>query len=88
MASGIKVRINPAGARAVLQSAGPLVDAQGAKVETAANSMLGPDGHDRAGFARDTRVGTNRARCTVRTATEHAIYANSKRNILLKALGG
>lgn len=88
MASGIKVRINPAGARAVLQSAGPLVDAQGAKVEAAANSMLGPDGHCRAGFARDTRVGTNRARCTVRTATEHAAYANSRRNILLKALGG
>lgn len=88
MGSGIKVRINPAGARAVLQSAGPLVDAQGAKVEAAANSMLGPDGHTSPGFERDTRVGMNRARCTVRTATEHAAYANSKRNILMKAMGG
>lgn len=88
MASGIKVRVNSAGARAVMQSAAPLVDAQGAKVEAAANSMLGPDGHDRAGFARDTRIGANRARCTVRTATAHAVHANNRRNILLKALGG
>lgn len=86
--ASVKVRVNAAGARAVLQSAGPLVDEQGAKVEAAANSMLGPDGHDRPGFARDTRVGANRARCTVRTATEHAVYADRKRNILLKALGG
>ena len=88
MASGIMGPITPPGAGPLLAGGGPLGAALGAMVVGAANSMLGPDGHDRAGFARDTRVGTNRARCTVRTATEHAIYANSKRNILLKALGG
>lgn len=90
MASGIKVRINAAGARDVLRSGGvaSYLDAQGAKVEASANSMVPPDETGNPPFARSTEVGLNRARCIVSTANPHGVRANNKRNILIKSLGG
>lgn len=90
MASGIKVRMNSAGARALLTSGAmaSFVDKQGAKVESAANSMASADPMRNPAFARSTKAGSNRVRCVVATANPHGVRANNKRNILIKSLGG
>ena len=90
MASGIKVRINSAGARALLTGGAmaSFVDEQGAKVEAAANSMASPDPMRNPAFARSTEAGINRARCIVSTASPHGVRANSKYNVLLKCVKG
>lgn len=89
MASGVKVRMNPAGARALLTggAVASFVDEQGAKVESAANSMASADSMRNPAFARSTEAGVNRARCIVSTANPHGIRANNKRNVLLKCMG-
>lgn len=90
MASGIKVRINSAGARALLTSGAvaSFVDKEGAKVEAAANAMVSADPMRNPAFARSTKAGMNRARCIVSTASPHGVRANSKHNVLLKCMRG
>lgn len=90
MASGIKVRINSAGARALLTSGAvaSFVDKEGAKVEAAANAMVSADPMRNPAFARSTKAGMNRARCIVSTASPHGVRANSKYNVLLKCVRG
>lgn len=90
MGSGIKVRMNSAGARDMLRSGdvASFVDEQGAKVEAAANSMASPDPMRNPAFARSTEAGMNRARCIVSTASTHGVHVNSKYNVLLKCVKG
>ncbi len=85
----VKVRVNSAGARAVLTSPGVLADVgrRGEAVASAACAMASsPDGHHGPPFASDARNGMNRARAVVSTATEHGRYANAKHDALLRAL--
>lgn len=84
----VKVRINSAGARAVLRSPAVLADleARAASIERAANAMCSADNMRKRPFEHDAKIGTNRARATVRTATPHGVYANNKRNVLIKSI--
>lgn len=85
----VKVRINSAGARAVLTSSGVLADVERrgrAVAEAACASASSPDGHGRPPFSSDARNGANRARAVVYTASEHGKYANAKHDALVRAL--
>ena len=84
----VKVRINSAGARSVLQSPRVLADleARAASIARAANAMCSADKMRELPFASDAKIGMNRARAVVRTATPHGVYANNKRNVLIKSI--
>lgn len=84
----VKVRINSAGARAVLRSPAVLADleARAASIERAASAMCSADNMRERPFEHDARNSMNRARATVRTATPHGVYANNKRNVLIKSI--
>ena len=88
MASGIRVRINSAGARAVLTSAGVAADigARAIAVATAANRMTSPDEMRNDPFMADGDSDGSRARARAFAATPHGINANNKHNTLLKSL--
>ena len=88
MASGIKVRINSAGARAVLTSAGVAADvgARAVAVATAANRMTSPDDMRNDPFMADGDSDGSRARARAFAATPHGINANNKHNTLLNSL--
>lgn len=88
MASGIKVRINSAGARAVLTSAGVLSDvsARASAVAAAANARASPDTMDNPAYMSDSEVGSTRARAHVFAATPHGIHNNNKYDTLLSSL--
>lgn len=83
-----KVRINSAGARAVMQSPAVLADleSRAERMERAANAMCSPDGMAHRPFEHDAKIGMNRARATVYTATPHGVYANNKKNVLIKSI--
>ena len=83
-----KVRINSAGARSVLQSARVLADleARAASIARAANSMCSADNMRERPFEYDAKIGMNRARATVYTATPHGARANNRRNVLIKSI--
>lgn len=83
-----KVKINSAGARAVLRSPAVLADlkARAASIERAANSMCSEDRMERRPFESDAKIGANRARASVYTATPHGVRANNKRNVLIKSI--
>ena len=88
MANGIRVRINSAGARAVLTSAGVAADvgARAIAVATAANRMTSPDEMRNDPFMADGDSDGSRARARAFAATPHGINANNKHNTLLKSL--
>ena len=88
MASGIKVRINSAGARAVLPSAGVAADvgARAVAVATAANRMTSPDEMRNAPFMADGDAGGSRARARAFASSEHGKRANNRHNTLLRSL--
>ena len=88
MGSGIRVRINSAGARAVLTSAGVAADvgARAVAVATAANRMTSPDDMRNDPFMADGDSDGSRARARAFAATPHGINANNKHNTLLKSL--
>lgn len=88
MASGIKVRINSAGAEALLTSAGVLSDvsARASAVAAAANARASPDTMDNPAYMSDSEVGSTRARARVFTATPHGIHNNNKYDTLLSSL--
>ena len=83
-----KVRINSAGAWAVLRSPAVLADlrSRAERMGRAANAMCSADKMRERPFASDAKIGMNRARATVRTATLHGVYANNKRNVLVKSI--
>lgn len=84
----VKVRINSAAAWAVLRSPAVLADleARAASIERAANAMCSADDMRERPFEHDAKIGMNRARAVVRTATPHGVYANNKRNVLIKSI--
>ena len=88
MASGIKVRINSAGARAVLNSDGVLGDLQSRAEAIAATACAAasPDAMRNAPFTADSASGGGRARARVSTISTHGIRNNNKYNTLLKSL--
>lgn len=89
MASGIKVRLNSAGARAILASAEVQADlmARAERIAARANSMVSEDEMRNDAFmASDDASNSHRARAHVYTASDHGIYAQNKNDVLLKAL--
>ena len=88
MARNIRVRINSAGARAVLTSAGVAADvgARAIAVATAANRMTSPDEMRNDPFMADGDSDGSRARARAFAATPHGINANNRHNTLLKSL--
>lgn len=88
MARGVRVRLNSAGARAILTSAGVAADvgARAIAVATAANRMTSPDDMRNEPFMADGDSDGNRARARAFAATPHGINANNKHNTLLKSL--
>ena len=84
----VKVRVNSAGARAVMQSPAVLADleSRAASIARAANAMCSADGMEHRPFEYDAKIGMNRARASVYTATPHGVYANNKKNVLIKSI--
>lgn len=72
----------------MLQSPRVLADleARAASIARAANAMCSADKMRERPFASDAKIGMNRARAVVRTATPHGVYANNKRNVLIKSI--
>ena len=88
MASGIKVRINSAGARAVLTSAGvagKLGDMASA-IAASANAKASPDNMRNDAYMSEVDSSGSRSRARVWTASPHGIRNNNKHNTLLKSL--
>ena len=52
---------------------------------SAANAMLSDDGHDRAGFGKKIIHGKLADGYLVHPQTDHAVYADAKHDILIKA---
>lgn len=88
MANGIKVRINSAGARAVLTSAGVANDIAERAIAIATKACHGasPDDMDNAPFMADGDADGARARARAFTSSKHGIRSQNKKNTLLKAL--
>lgn len=88
MDRGVRVRINSAGARAVLTSAGvagKLGDMASA-IAASANSKASPDDMRNDAYMSEVDSSGNRAHARVWTATPHGIRNNNKHNTLLKSL--
>lgn len=86
MAGSVKVKINRAGARAVLNSPGVIadIDRRAKAIAAAANAF---DEHlSGTDFRGDARAGRNRAHGGVIAVTRNAVYHDRKHNILLKSL--
>ena len=88
MANGIRVRINSAGARAVLTSAGVAADigARAIAIATKACHDASPDKMHNAPFMADGDADGARARARAYTSSPHGINAQNKNNVLLKSL--
>ena len=88
MARGIRVRINSAGARAVLTSAAVQADlmARAERIAARANGMVSEDKMRNDAFRVSDASSTSRARAHVYTASPHGINAQNKNNVLLKSL--
>lgn len=88
MAKSVRVRINSAGARAVLTSAGvagKLGDMASA-IAASANAKASPDDMRNDAYMSEVDSSGNRAHARVWTATPHGIRNNNKHNTLLKSL--
>lgn len=72
----------------MLQSTRVLADleARAASIARAANSMCSADNMRKRPFEHDAKIGMNRARATVYTATTHGARANNRRNVLIKSI--
>lgn len=77
-----RIELNSAGVREILRSGAVLAD-----LTRRANAIANAAGGSAAGFEVDARVGANRARASVRTATFEARYAEATNRTLTKALG-
>ncbi len=88
MARGIRVRINSAGARAILKSPGVANDIaeRAIAIATAACRLTSPDEMDNAPFMADGSTDGNRAHARAFTSSEHGVNAQNKNDVLLKAL--
>ena len=88
MASGIRARINSAGAKAILTSAGVANDLaeRAIAIATKACHDASPDDMHNAPFMADGDADGARARARAFTASTHGINSQNKNNTLLKAL--
>lgn len=90
MASGVRVRINSAGAQAILTSASVQgdLDARAGRIADRANAAVGPEweGADETPYKADGGGGKSRARAVVFTRNVQGMYDNNKHNTLLKSL--
>ena len=88
MASGIKVTLNSAGARAILTSSAVRADlmARAERIAARANGMVSADEMRNDAFMASDASGPSRARAHVYTASPHGINAQNKSNVLLKSL--
>ena len=88
MDRGIKVRINSAGARAILTSEAVRADlmARAERIAASANSMVSADEMRNDAFRASDASSTSRARAHVYTASPHGVNAQNKRDVLLKSL--
>lgn len=84
MANDIKVTINHAGARAVMNSQGVQNELlrRAMNIANAAEAMSGEGVH----YAADVQPGKNRAHALVKTTDRHSRASNAKHNTLLKSL--
>ena len=88
MASGIRVTLDSAGARAILTSEGVRADlmARAERIAARANGMVSKDEMRNDAFMASDASGPSRARAHVYTASPHGINAQNKSNVLLKSL--
>lgn len=88
MASGIRVRINSAGAKAILTSSAVRADlmSRAERIAARANGMVSSDEMRNDAFMASDASSTSRARAHVYTASPHGINAQNKNNVLLKSL--
>ena len=88
MARDIEVRLNYAGGRAILTSAGVLGDlmGRGEAMADSASSKASPDDMDNAPFTALDDSGSDRARVRVVASSPHGKRHNNKYNTLLKSL--
>ena len=88
MASGVRVRINSSGAKAILTSAGVANDIaeRAIAIATKACHDTSPDEMHNAPFMADGDADGARARARAFTASTHGINSQNKHNTLLKAL--
>lgn len=86
--ASVKVRMNSAGAREVLNSAGVLgeLEFRAEAIAAAANAKASPDSMDNPAFMADAQAGGSRARARVFTASTHGINNNNKYNTLLTSM--
>lgn len=88
MASGIKIKLDSAGAKAILTSAAVQADlmARAERIAARANGMVSQDEMRNDAFMASDTSSSSRARAHVYTASPHGINAQNKNNILLKSL--
>ena len=88
MAKGIRVRLNGAGAKAILTSAAVQADlmARAERIAARANGMVSEDEMRNDAFMASDASSSSRARAHVHTASPHGINAQNKNNVLLKSL--
>lgn len=88
MASGIRVTLDSAGARAILTSAAVKADimARAERIAARANGMVSEDEMRNDAFMASDASRASRARAHVYTASPHGINAQNKINVLLKSL--
>lgn len=88
MAKEIRVKLNGAGAKAILTSAAVQADLmdRAERIAARANGMVSEDEMRNDAFMASDASSTSRARAHVYTASPHGINANNKHNTLLKSL--
>lgn len=88
MARGIKVRINSAGAQALLTSAAVAsdIEARASAIAVSACAKTSPDEMRNDPYMSEVDNGVSRARGRVWTASPHGIRNNNKHNTLLNSL--
>lgn len=88
MAKGIRVRLNGAGAKAILTSAAVQADlmARAERIAARANGMVSEDEMRNDAFMASDASSSSRARAHVHTASPHGINAQNKNDVLLKSL--
>lgn len=83
MANNVKVKINSAGARAVLNASSVQADL----LRRANGIKHSAEAMGKGTYSADVKTGKNRAHAMVKTTDIVSIRSNAKNNTLLKAMG-
>lgn len=88
MASGIRVRMSPSGARALLSSAAVQADltARAEAIAASANAKASPDAMRNDAFTARADGTAGRARARALTSSPHGARSQNKSNTLLKSI--